>query len=43
MSRQEAALVIYIRKTKAKGLGDEQISANLSRTGWPADSIAAAF
>jgi|GEM_PF-2307140 len=43
LTREERALLNYIKKAKAKGLNDARIVQNLTNNGWPTDSIAAAF
>ena len=43
LSRDQQALLNYIKKARAKGLSDEQISQNLTSNGWKADSITTAF
>lgn len=43
LSRDQQALLNYIKKARAKGLSDEQISQNLTINGWKANSISAAF
>jgi len=43
LTRDQQALLNYIKKAKAKGLNDDQISQNLTTNGWTTDSITAAF
>jgi|GEM_PF-1426396 len=43
LSRDQQALLNYIKKARTKGLNDEQISRNLKINGWKANSISAAF
>lgn len=43
LSRDELALVNYIKKARAKGLNDQQISQNLAGNGWKANSVTTAF
>lgn len=43
LTRDQQALLNYIKKARTKGLNDDQISQNLTSNGWATDSIAAAF
>ena len=43
LSRDQQALLNYIKKARAKGLRDEEISQNLARNGWQVNSVRAAF
>ena len=42
-TRDQQALLNYIKKARSKGLNDDQISQKLTTNGWPTDSITAAF
>lgn len=43
LTRDQVALINYIRKAKQKGLSNDIISRNLGQNGWAADSISQAF
>jgi hypothetical protein len=43
LSRDQQALLNYIKKAQAKGLSNAQISSNLQNNGWSRDSITWAF
>ena len=43
LSRDQQALLNYIKKARAKGLSDEQISQNLTSNGWKAQSVTDVF
>jgi len=43
LSRDQQALIYYVSKARAKGLSDEQISRNLAKNGWSAESITSGF
>jgi hypothetical protein len=43
LSRDQQALIDYIKKAQTKGLSNDQISQNLGKNGWTTASITAAF
>ncbi len=43
LSKDQVALINYIKKALTKGLSKEQISVTLKSNGWPRDSITSAF
>ena len=43
LSRDQLALINYIKKAQVKGLTKEQISSNLENNGWTSGSITSAF
>ena len=43
LSRDQLALLNYIKKAENKGLSREQIAKNLTKNGWTNDSVNAAF